>query len=213
MLYLLKKLNDNSNLNGAFMLDFIFIIGTSGIGKTTLSKGLFEYYKTVILEQNMVPEFISRDGIEDMTGELEERTCYENTKAMALCFHNLGYKNVVVTDLDDLRTADIPIDFRNYKFITLKLICSDIVQLQNQMKNRPNGGLIDYDLQKKCNDKVMGRPLLPNECIIDITGKDEETVLKEAISILQNAVPVSDYNYTKPEKELFYSWVFSNGLR
>ena len=98
------------------MLDFIFIIGTSGIGKTTLSKGLFEYYKTVILEQNMVPEFISRDGIEDMTGELEERTCYENTKAMALCFHNLGYKNVVVADLDDLRTADIPIDFRNYKF-------------------------------------------------------------------------------------------------
>ena len=195
------------------MLDFIFIIGTSGIGKTTLSRGLLEHYKTVVLEQNMVPEFISRDGVEEMTGELEERTCYENIKAMALCFHNLGYKNIIVTDLDDLRTADIPIDFKNYKFITLKLVCSDLEQIQNQMKNRPNGGLIDYDLQKKCNDKVIDRPLLPNEYVIDITGKHEEAVLKEAISILQNAVPVSDYNYTKPEKELFYSWVFSNGLR
>ena len=198
---------------GGIMLDFIFIIGTSGIGKTTLSKGLFEYYKTVILEQNMVPEFISRDGIEEMTGELEERTCYENTKAMALCFHNLGYKNIIVTDLDDLRTADIPIDFKTYKYITLKLVCSNLEQIQNQMKNRPNGGLIDYELQKKCNEKVMGRPLLPNEHVIDITGKTEQQVLDDALRILQNTPSLIKYDYIKPEKELFYSWVFSNGLR
>ncbi len=195
------------------MLDFIFIIGTSGIGKTTLSKGLLEYYKTVILEQNMVPEFISRDGIEEMTGELEERTCYENTKAMALCFHNLGYRNIIVTDLDDLRTADIPIDFKPYKFITIKLVCGNLEQIQNQMKNRPNGGLIDYELQKKCNEKVMGRPLLPNEHVIDITGKTEQQVLEDALQILQNTPSLIEYDYTKPEKELFYSWVFSNGLR
>lgn len=195
------------------MLDFIFIIGTSGIGKTTLSKGLLKHYKTVVLEQNMVPEFISRNGIEEMTGELEERTCYENTKAMALCFYNLGYRNIVVTDLDDLRTADIPIDFKGYKFITLKLICSDLEQIQNQMRSRPNGGLVDFELQKKCNEKVMGRQLLPNEYIIDITGKTEEMVLEEALRILENTPPLIEYDYSKPEKELFYSWVFSNGLR
>lgn len=200
-------------MNPLFMLDFIFIIGTSGIGKSTLSRGLLEHYKTVVLEQNMVPEFISRDGIEEMTGELEERTCYENTKAMALCFHNLGYKNIIVTDLDDLRTADIPIDFKTYKYITLKLVCSDLEQIQKQMKNRPNGGLIDFELQKKCNEKVMRRQLLPNEHIIDITGKTEEMVLKEALYILENTLSVIEYDYTKPEKELFYSWVFSNGLR
>lgn len=200
-------------MNPIIMLDFIFIIGTSGIGKTTLAKGLLDYYKTVILEQNMVPEFISRDGIEEMTGELEERTCYENTKAMALCFHSLGYKNIIVTDLDDLRTSDIPIDFKTYKYITLKLVCSNLEQIQNQMKNRPNGGLIDYELQKKCNEKVMGRPLLPNEHVIDITGKSEQQVLEDALQILQNAPSLIEYDYTKPEKELFYSWVFSNGLR
>lgn len=56
------------------MLDFIFIIGTSGIGKSTLAQGLLSRLKTVVIEQNMVPEFISRDGVEEMTGELEELT-------------------------------------------------------------------------------------------------------------------------------------------
>ena len=92
-------------------LDFIFIIGTSGIGKSTLAQNLFKRLNTVVIEQHMVPEFVSRDGIEEMTGTLEELTCWENTKAMAFCFHNLGYRNVIVSDIDDLRTADIPIDF------------------------------------------------------------------------------------------------------
>ena len=69
-------------------LDFIFITGTSGIGKSTLAQGLLGRLKTVVIEQNMIPEFISRDGTEEMTGELEELTCWENTKAVAIIrFH------------------------------------------------------------------------------------------------------------------------------
>lgn len=41
-------------------MDFIFIIGPSGVGKTTLAKGLYEHYKGVYFEQNMVPEFCNR---------------------------------------------------------------------------------------------------------------------------------------------------------
>ena len=98
------------------MLDFIFITGTSGIGKSTLAQNLLQKLKTVIIEQHMVPEFISRDGSEAMTGTLEELTCWENTKSMAFCFNNLGYQNIIISDIDDLRTADIPIDFKGYRF-------------------------------------------------------------------------------------------------
>lgn len=38
--------------------------------------------KTTCVEQYMIPEFISRNGTEPMTGELEELTCWENQVAM-----------------------------------------------------------------------------------------------------------------------------------
>jgi hypothetical protein len=195
------------------MKDFIFIAGTSGIGKSTLAKGLLEHYRTTCIEQWMIPEFYTKDGIEEMTGELEELTCWENQKAMLLCFNKLGYKNIIASDIDDLRTGDIPIIFKGYNFITLKLVCSDIEQLKHQMKHRPNNGLIDYELQFKCNEKNMKRSPLINEFEIDVAGLSINDVLHKSINIIEDSSSLLEYEYTKPHKELFYSWVFSNGLR
>lgn len=114
----------------------------------------------------MVPEFISRDGSEPMTGELGELTCLENQVAMLMCFHRLGYKNIIASDIDDLRTSDIPVVFKGTDFITLKLVCSDLKQ-----------------------------------------------ILGQAIIIIETTPSCFDYEYTKPPKDRFYSWVFANGLR
>ncbi len=195
------------------MKDFIFIIGTSGVGKSTLAKGLLEHYKTTCVEQWMVPEFYSRDGIEEMTGELEELTCWENQVAMLFCFHKLGYKNIIAADIDDLRTSDIPIVFKGHQYITIKLVCHDYAQLQEQMKNRPNNGLIDYELQQKLNEKMLHRPLLVNEVELDVTGLSVDEVLQKAIAVIDSSQSTLEYDYEKPPKELFYSWVFANGLR
>ncbi|MDE5801498.1 MAG: ATP-binding protein [Lachnospiraceae bacterium] len=195
------------------MKDFIFVTGASGIGKTTLANGLLERYKTTCIEQHMVPEFISRDGSEPMTGELEELTCWENQVAMLMCFHKLGYKNIIASDIDDLRTADIPIVFRGTDFITIKLICSDLHQIQEQMRSRPNNGLIDFELQKRMNEKNIKRSPLINEVEIDVAGKSIGEVLEESINIIETTPSCFDYEYAKPPKEMFYSWVFANGLR
>ena len=195
------------------MLDFIFITGTSGVGKSTLCQNLLEKLRTVVVEEHMVPEFISRDGIEEMTGTLEELTCWECAKAMAFCFHRLGYRNVILSDIDDLRTADIPIDFKGYRYLTLKLVCTDPEQIRVQMRDRPNNGLIDYELQEKCNAKNLARPALINEHTIDVAGLTPVQVLERALCILGENEPLTEYSYEKPPKEQFYSWVFANGLR
>jgi len=195
------------------MKDFIFVTGASGIGKTTLANGLLQHYKTTCVEQHMVPEFISRDGSEPMTGELEEITCWENQVAMLMCFHRLGYKNIIASDIDDLRTADIPIVFKGTDFITIKLISSDLHQIQEQMRTRPNNGLIDFELQEKMNEKNRKRNPLINEIEIDVAGKSIEEVLEESINMIETTLSCIDYEYEKPPKEMFYSWVFANGLR
>jgi len=192
------------------MRDFIFIIGPSGVGKTTLSKGLFEHYNGALAEMSMVPEFGIPEGVD--VGIFEENVCWECCVAQLKMFHELGIKNVISGDFDDLRTREIPLVFKGYNYITLKLICSDYEQNYNQMKNRGDG-LIDFELLEKMTKKINKRPLLVNEFEIDVAGKTQEEVLSKAIELVDVAETMQEYEYEIPPKELFYSWVHSNGLR
>ena len=45
---------------------------------------------------------------------------------------------------------------------TEKIRISDLDQIHEQMKNRPNNGLIDYELQEKLNDKNIKRSSAEN---------------------------------------------------
>ena len=192
------------------MRDFIFVIGASGVGKSTLSQKLFEHYQGAYAEMNTVPEFCVPPNVD--AGLFEELVCWECCVAQLKKFNELGIKNVISGDFDDLRTADIPIVFKGYDYITIKLICNDYEQHYEQMKNRGKG-LIDFELLQKNREKVNNRPLLINEYVIDVTGKKPDEVLQEAIDLIDHAETVLEYEYTKPPKDWFYSWVFSNGLR
>ena len=41
----------------------------------------------------------------------------------------------------------------------------------------------------------------------------KQDVLAKTLEIVKSVFPIKEYEYTKPDKELFYSWVISNGLR
>ena len=58
----------------------------------------------------------------------------------------------------------------------------------------------------------MRAPLI-NEHTIDVAGLTEYDVLTKALEILSSKEPLTEYEYTRPPKEQFYSWVFANGLR
>lgn len=195
------------------MMDFIFVIGPSAVGKTTLARSLFTYYNGVYLEQNMVPEFGIPEDCPD-EGVFEEQTCWDNVLLQLKYFHDRGFRNIVALDFDDYRTRELPVHFRGYRFITLKLVSGDPEQIRRQMIHRSEneGGLFAPEQIERFNRKIMERPLLPNEVLLDVAGKSKEKVLAEAIRIIDTFSPTLDYTYELLDAQYFLSWVQSRCL-
>lgn len=194
-------------------MDYIFIIGPSAVGKTTLAKGLFQHYNGVYFEQSMVPEFSIPDSVEDV-GIYEEQLCWDNVLLQLKFFYDKGLRNIIALDFDDIRTRELPYVFKGYDFITLKLVSSNTEQTKQQMEHRNNneGGLYVPHYVERANSVIMNRKLLPNEVQIDIAGKTKEQVLKEAIKVIDSFEPIKDYDYELDDERNYLSWVQSRQL-
>ena len=195
------------------MMDFIFITGPSAVGKTTLAKELYRHCGGVYIEQNMVPEFIIPDDAEDV-GAFEEQLCWENVLLQIRFFHEKGFRNIVVLDFDDIRAREIPLLFRGYDFVMVKLISGDPEQITRQMIRRQEneGGLFAPGKVERSNAVIRDRKPLPNEITVDILGKTAEEVLAEVIRRIDGFHPAGHYDYEPESERHFLSWVKSRGL-
>ena len=84
------------------MKDYIFIIGPSGIGKTTLAKELYKHYNGVYFEQNMIPEFGIPDNVDE--GKFEEEIMWESFILLLKYFYDKGLKYIIALDFNDIRS-------------------------------------------------------------------------------------------------------------
>jgi len=195
------------------MIDYLFIIGPSAVGKTTLAKGLHNLLGGVYLEQSMVPDFAVPPGTAD-EGDYEESLCWENVLLQTDFFHKKGLAPVIVLDMDDYRAREIPQRFKGESFFIFRLYSSDGEQLLRQMEYRKNheGGLDDPELARLGNEKIGRRALLPNEIPIDIAGKSPDRVLSEVMHAVTHYHPLTDYEYEPDDVEKYVSWVKSRGL-
>lgn len=191
-------------------MDYIFLIGPSAVGKTTLAKGLFAHYQGVYIEQNMVPEFAIPADTEDI-GDYEETMCWENVLCQVDFFHRKGCRPIIALDFDDRRAREFPLLFKGSRFIILRLFSSDPEQILRQMIHRRDheGGLFAPENVERSNAVISQRPLLPNEVRLDVAGKTPEAILDEAIQIIDSFAPAMAYAYELPGEDAYLSWVQS----
>lgn len=89
-------------------LAVIVIAGAPGTGKSTIAKILQPKLNTALLEFGRMPEFQDR-GDGNNIGYVEEQgIAFENLVLVAKNYIKCGFKNIILTDLEDERIYRIP---------------------------------------------------------------------------------------------------------
>ncbi|MBP2249042.1 hypothetical protein [Paenibacillus xylanexedens] len=187
--------------------DFIILHGSAGNGKTTLSRRLHEHLRSPYFEFGWIPEFRSLSPSVQITQREEEQLSFENLMLVVKNYNRHGFKNIIITDLDDARIRDIPIQFEGFNYIIFTLYSDEDEVIRLRIQNRNNGNSYsDWEQSIKLNSLIRGRNKLPNEYRILNSSKDVESTLKELLNHLESHLP-SRNNKIQVSKNDFYSYI------
>lgn len=167
------------------MPDFIFIAGAPGSGKSTLAQRLQERLGSPCFEFGWIPEF-RLPGPDSQARE--EALSFENLTFVVKNYVRHGYRNIIVTDLNDIRFREIPRRFARYRYVILTLVVTDDEVLKRRVLNETRSSAYrDYDAALRHNRLIRARDLLPNEYRVDNTNQGVEETVEEALQILEAA--------------------------
>lgn len=151
------------------MLDFIFIGGAPGVGKTTTAKLLQEKLQSPRIELSWIRAF-HLDTEWENTSEKEEEMSFENMLFILRNYKKNGFTNVIVNDFEDFRIKQIPGLFPGSSYIIFSLFLKDDEELKRRVLTESrDSGFRDYEKSIKWNKKLMERPSLKSEVKIDNT--------------------------------------------
>lgn len=161
------------------MADVIFIAGAPGVGKSTVAKKLHEQLKSPLFEFGWIPEFRQK-GEADIKYEEEEQISFENLCLVVKNYIKHGFKNIVVSDLEDKRILELGEIFSENEYQIITLTISDEEELKARiLDKRRHNDYKDHESAISINKNILERPLLENEARIDTTNKSIPEVLEK----------------------------------
>ncbi len=165
------------------MYDLIVIAGAPGSGKTTVADLLHDALKSPYIDFGYIREFhLDRDWKNESSRE--ERMSFENPVFILENYIRYGYKNIIVTDLQDFRVRQIPELFGEYSYLIATMIIKSDDELALRIENR-NDGWRDVPRALAWNKQIQERPLLVGEQRIDNTHNEPKQTLDLILQIVE----------------------------
>lgn len=163
------------------MKDFIFIAGAPGSGKSTVAAALQKKLNSPLFEFGWIPEFRNR-GAETIGYVEEEVFAFENLTLVTKNYAKHGFKNVIITDLNNHFVEDIPKTFAGYDFSIFTLRLKDEETLKTRVLNETRSSAYrDSAEAVRINQSLFNRSAYQNEILIDLKDQPTEFVVEQIL--------------------------------
>lgn len=166
------------------MKDFIFIAGAPGAGKSTIARALQEKLDSPIFEVGWIPEFQNK-GTEKINYIEEESFAFENLTLVAKNYAKHGFKNVIITDLNNEYIQRLAEDFVGYEYaiFTLRLNNEEVLKARVNDDSR-SSGYRDTEEAVRINSHLQERSAFKNEVFIDNNDQSVDQVVEKILSLI-----------------------------
>lgn len=163
--------------------DLLVIAGAPGSGKTTVADLLRARLESPYIDFGEVREF-HLDRNWKTASPREEQMSFENLIYILKNYFRYGYKNVIVTDLQDFRVRQIPELFADRDYFIATLVVKSEEELATRLRNR-DSGFRDVRRALAWNEQIQRRPLLVGEQRIDNTRGEPQQAADMIWRIMQ----------------------------
>jgi predicted kinase len=171
------------------MPDLIVIAGAPGSGKTTIAKLLHARLDSVYVELGWLREF-HLDPAWLRASPREEQMAFENLLFIVRNYFRYGYKNVIVSDLEDFRVRQIPAHFAQDAYVIATLVVHDETELKRRVLSPDrDSGYRDYEKALAWNRAVIERPAARNEYKINNTEPTPAPALEQIVTLANTQSP------------------------
>ena len=165
------------------MYDLIVIAGAPGSGKTTVADLLHGTLESPYIDFGYIREFhLDREWKNQ--SPREEQMSFENLVYILKNYICYGYKNIIVTDLQDFRVQQIPELFAEHSYLIATLVITSDNELALRIRNR-NDGFRDAQRALAWNKEIQERPLVAGEHRIDNTHNEPKRTVDIILQIAQ----------------------------
>ncbi len=165
------------------MCDLIVIAGAPGSGKTTVADLLHGTLESPYIDFGYIREFHLGRAWKTQSSR-EEQMSFENLVYILKNYIRYGYKNIIVTDLQDFRVQQIPVLFAEHSYLIATMVIKSDDELALRVGKR-NDGFRDVQRALAWNTQIQERPLLAGEHRIDNTHNEPKRTLDIILQIVQ----------------------------